>query len=331
MGQQVANCLFINHLVSITTFNINFNKGWKTMSKKREFTDVEKQLIIDMYNRGETKDDIRFALHCKSDTLNTFLKDNGLIKRRKNTLKNSSFLRNSQKYKVNEDYFKNIDTPEKAYWLGFLYADGCVHIIYDKKGNKKGSTVELCLQQEDEYHILSFLYDIKATYQIKNKISKLQEKTFVASRVSISNVHFAESLIENGCVPNKSLILKPPLVDDKFMSHFIRGYFDGDGCVHFNKTTKTFSFSVLGTKEMLELIKERTNISKRIHIRKDPRSNVYCLHIRGVDSVKKFYQYIYKDKTVFLQRKWDKALDIMKYLQLDTERSETSALADLLD
>lgn len=301
------------------------------MSKKREFNDDEKELIIDMYNRGETKEDIRRMLRCKSETLNNFLRDNGFVKRRKNTLKNSDFLRNTKKHQINEEYFKNIDTPEKAYWLGFLYADGCVCVKYDANGNKKGAVVELTLQRDDEEHIKSFLYDVKADYEIKNKISKLNGKEFYACRVSISNVRFADNLIMHGCIPNKSLILTPPTISNSLIPHFTRGYFDGDGCVCFNEATKKFCFAISGTKEILEFIKEQTNISKQIHIRCDKRSNVYSLNISGTDSVKKFYRYIYQDKTVFLERKWNKALDIMKYLEADTERSETSALADLLD
>lgn len=61
-------------------------------------------------------------------------------------------------------------------------------------------------------------------------------------------------LISHGCVPNKSLILKPPKIDNELINHFIRGYFDGDGCVSFNSKTKVYAVCILGTKEILEYI-----------------------------------------------------------------------------
>jgi intein-encoded DNA endonuclease-like protein len=299
--------------------------------KKREFTYEEQQLIKELYEQGETQEHIRDILHCKHSTLVNFLRDNGMDKRKKNTLKNSDFLKKSQKYSVNEKYFESIDTQEKAYWLGFLYADGCVLERHDNNGNHKGTVMELALKKDDEEHLRSFLYDIGANYPIKNRTVLCRNKKFDAVRTIISNTEFCKHLIAHGCVPNKTFVLQPPDIDDALVPHFIRGYFDGDGSLSFNNETKSRALNLLGTKELLEFIKEKSGISKNIHVHKVKDENVYCISINGKESMKTFCQFIYADKTVFLERKWKKALMLMKHLNCDTCRSETAAMADLLD
>jgi intein-encoded DNA endonuclease-like protein len=299
--------------------------------QKREFTCEEQQFIKELYNQGETQEYIRSILHCKSSTLVNFLRDNGMDKRKKNTLKNPDFLKNSRKYSVNEKYFEHIDTQEKAYWLGFLYADGCVLERHDKNGNRKGTVMELTLKKDDEEHLRSFLYDIGANYPIKNRTVLCRNKEFGAVRTVISNVEFCKHLIAHGCVPNKTFVLQPPNIDDSLVPHFVRGYFDGDGSVSFNYETKKGCLSLLGTPMLLEFIKEKSGISKNIHAHKVKDDNVYCISINGKEAMKTFCQFIYADKTVFLERKWHKSLMIMKHLDCDTCRSETAAMADLLD
>jgi intein-encoded DNA endonuclease-like protein len=299
--------------------------------QKREFTYEEQQLIKELYNQGETQEHIRNILRCKHATLVNFLRGNGMDRRKKNTLRNPDFLKNSRKYSVNEKYFENIDTQEKAYWLGFLYADGCVLERYDNNGNRKGAVMELALKKDDEEHLRSFLYDIGANYPIKNKTVLLGNKEFSAVRTSISNTEFCKHLISQGCVPNKTFVLQPPNIDDSLVPHFIRGYFDGDGSVSFNDETKSRALSILGTPMLLEFIKEKSGISKNIHVHKVKDENVYCISINGKEAMKTFFQFIYKDKTVFLERKWNKSLALMKYLGCDTCRSATAAMADLLD
>lgn len=80
---------------------------------------------------------------------------------------------------------------------------------------------------------------------------------------------------------------------------------------------------------MLEYIRIVSGMSDGIHVRSI--GNVSTVSFAGATAVRRFYSYIYRDKTVFLQRKWDKALAMLKDIGGCTERSETAALADLLD
>jgi intein/homing endonuclease len=131
--------------------------------------------------------------------------------------------------------FDVIDTEEKAYWLGFIYADGYI----ETESNRFGIGISI----KDYGHLVKFNSFMKYLgNNIKTKISKqkykgeLKEKEICFWRVS--DKHLKESLIKQGCFEKKSLILEFPKIPAKLVKHFIRGYFDGDGCVSYyqNKT-----------------------------------------------------------------------------------------------
>lgn len=288
------------------------------MGTRRNFSNDEVDRIIAMYNDGEPIEVIMDELGCSYTLLNKVLKENNLGIRKRNTLKNCNYLKNSTKYNVNEDYFKVIDTPNKAYWLGFIYADGYVSYQYSKNGNKKNARFELNLSYLDREHIIKFLNDISANYPIVDRQINGKE----SSRVCISRMMFVDNLVDNGCFPAKTYILKPPNIPSELIPHFIRGYFDGDGCAYINLEKRNYSFSITGTKEILEFIKEQSGISKNINVNKITNENAYSLNIHGKQSIIMFFDYIYNNKTVYLERKWDKSLQIINFLIKGEQKDE---------
>ena len=123
----------------------------------------------------------------------------------------------------------------------------------------------------------------------------------------------AEELIKKGCIPNKSLVLKFPSYDTvpkELMSHFIRGYFDGDGCISLHQQVHSIrkEVSLLGTKEFLEGILKETGIGGTA-IKKEKRteSNTYYIawHKKEGDEM---LNYMYGNASVYLQRKYNKYL-----------------------
>lgn len=224
------------------------------------------------------------------------------IKRRKTKLQ--------KKPRVFDDtIFDCIDTEEKAYWLGFLYADGCV------TNKKKRHCVELSLKASDTEH----LYKFNDFLGINRKLNRVKignvncgDVVCKRCRISISSVHLCESLEKLGCVPQKSLILKfpdksifkyPELVYD-----FIRGYVDGDGSIRVTgKLFYTIYLRILGTKEFLDgLLNALCSPKDSYHILHERyKNNTYDLVFKTVES-RRICDLIYAQSNISLNRKYEK-------------------------
>lgn len=207
-----------------------------------------------------------------------------------------------RKYKLNEEYFDNIDTPNKAYILGLLYADG--------SNTESKCTISISLQVEDGYILdkirqeigsekpLEFLdYSNKhdGGYNYKNQY-----------RLLMFSKHMCETLKDKGMMPNKSLILQwPNFLRDDLYSHFLRGYIDGDGYIQPHKWEHCVNF--LSTydfcKEAQEYIENKLDINCRLDDAPCRNGVTTYLYVRYKDQVKKFLDYIYQDAELYLERK----------------------------
>ena len=201
--------------------------------------------------------------------------------------------------KFNENFFDKIDSEEKAYWLGFLYADGSV------SSNK--NTIELSLQSNDIKHLQKFKQDLN---YFDDKHIYLDD---VRCRIMITNKHFKESLINLGCIPKKSLVLTfptPEQVPDEYIHHFVRGYVDGDGSVMIGQDHKGNynkpRLSILGTETFL---KELVNKMGWRQAKIQHSSNVCCVEWSG-KYVHDYLDSLYANANVYLDRKYQKYLDL---------------------
>lgn len=197
-------------------------------------------------------------------------------------------------YELNENYFEKIDTENKAYWLGFLLADG-----YIRKANE---SLELALKKEDKSHLEKFIEDISYNGPIRDY------KNGVAYRVIVNRKSFCRHLINKGVCNNKSLITEPIYFDDEELQrHFWRGYFDGDGTIFklYPKNEKyKFCLGVYGTKNICEafgrFVREHCGtIANSI----EKRNNHYAWRMSGTIYVKEFHEFLYKNSKIALDRK----------------------------
>lgn len=223
----------------------------------------------------------------------------------------------------NSSIFDNIDSEEKAYWLGFLYADGCV--------SKKGNACELSLQLLDATHLEKFKNFLQSSNSIKLdfKVNRC--------RFSVCNAHFKENLIKCGCIPQKSLVLTFPSKDiflrKSLIVPFIRGYFDGDGCfTHAFCDTKkcrfTVSTSFVGTKEFLtqlQLYLQKKNINGRLYTSKQYKNNTFLLEFNKSNSVKLLNLLYSNNPKVYLDRKYE------KYLFFSNHKNFAVYVSDYID
>lgn len=248
---------------------------------------------VELYNNGLSLTRISKMLNINRDKLSETFKLNGIEVKRV-----------FHKKYCDENIFEKIDSEEKAYWLGFIYADGCV-------GSKR-KYLEIALSVKDKEHLQSFKNFIKAEHKLSYKIDKLNRESI---RINIENKKLHNDLVKLGCIPRKSLILTFPTeeqVSKEFIRHFIRGYFDGDGCICF--TEKTLSINILGTKEFLQGIQDNVSVFKDKNLYpvnyKRKNINSYRIQVEYINDILYFLDYIYDNSTVKLNRKYEKYLKL---------------------
>lgn len=198
-------------------------------------------------------------------------------------------------------YFDNINTPEKAYLLGFLFSDGYI------AKTAYGVSIGIALQLQDKY-ILEY---IKQKWVVDNKISEYKN----SAKIQVTDQHLYDRLVELGIQEDKShkdFII--PNIDKSLINSFILGYFDGDGCVSIKSTGYASVSICCNSKEFLKSIKDYL-ITKNINSRpiakeKRAKNPLYVLYITRREDQNKFKDLIYKDSTIYLKRKYDKFLQI---------------------
>ena len=224
-----------------------------------------------------------------------------------NFLRKNNIPRKGQINSFDESFFEKIEREEQAYWLGFLYADGYVK----KTRSKDQQCFGITLSARDKEHLEKFKVSLSASHPIKI-YSRLGKKDYC--RIEFYNDKVSGDLIRLGCVENKTLILDFPSgeqVPKELINHFLRGYFDGDGCLSFWQKEKSsylkFSFSVLGTQEFLKGFQKTLKMSFQFSQRfPERKKNNYTLSICGNQQIIKVCDFLYRDATIYLERKYEK-------------------------
>jgi len=180
---------------------------------RRKFTSQEIISVIDLYNTGKQQWEIAAQLNCAQTSISGILKRNGITTRIGKKIIYQD---------VNTSFFKKINSEDNAYFLGLMYADGCVQI------KNSAYTMSIKLKSNDQYIIEKFRDIMSPSSPIK--ISNNEYSYFRVNQKEI-----CEQLISHGCVPNKSLILEfPTTVPNELIRHFLRGYSDGDASIYKN-------------------------------------------------------------------------------------------------
>ena len=212
------------------------------------------------------------------------------------------------KYYVNQDYFQTIDNEWKAYWLGFLYADG--YVIFDEKSSKKKVLLGIGLSIVDKDHLNKLKDSLQTDAPIKEFATNY--KNCVSAKLTVCNLKMVQDLCKLGCVPNKTLILKFPdekIISKNLLKHFIRGYFDGDGCISINIEKRTARINILGTYDFISELKKiliKEIGASDVNIISEKGTKIYYLQYGDIALIEKFYKYLYRDANIYLQRKLNK-------------------------
>ena len=242
------------------------------------------------------------------------------------------------RYAFNEKYFDTIDDEHKAYWLGFIWCDGYMAIRNRKNRKSTSYEFKLTLKEEDYGHLEKFNQALGGSYKINyyNMSSGFVSGRREA-RLLITNQHFGKTLVEKyGLIPNRKDCTKIINgIPDSLMKHFIRGAIDADGSIsqydhietRFDKNylTNKITVSIGGHFDLLKHIEKHLvnngvigEFDRKVNRRhdEDGRDGEYrSLQLSGKIQGLKILHYIYDDATVYLDRKYEKFLSIVKKLE----------------
>lgn len=257
--------------------------------KKRKFEEKEIQNILDKYlNEHLSMKEIGEIYNCSRTVISRVLKENNI----------SSDINNKHKYYADYNKFEKIDSAEKAYWLGFLAADGC---NYSRQEN---ASIIINIHQKDIEHLKKFKSFMQTNAEIKEFIqtSGYSNNTPMC-KIVLNSKKMSEDLINLGVVPRKSLILQPPKISKEYYLPFILGYFDGDGSI-FKTKQNLYGINIEGTKEILNWINEILEISSTLEKRKKDDSNNYYIRCGGIEKPYLIMKQLYDSVNIHLERKY---------------------------
>lgn len=272
---------------------------------RKDISEEDRQYIIDNYYSKKAID-LAKELNIPKGTITKIWFDN--IKDKKKP---------KQYICLNEQYFKTIDSPEKAYWLGWIMSDGC---IYKRNGHE--GLLSLSIQKQDGYILQYFLNEL----QCNNPINIINN----VANISIVNETIFQDLINIGVSEQKTWKNAIDLsnIDKNFYLDYTFGFFDGDGSIFGKNTPSSFGFSLCGNVYNMQQI---TDILKSNYIectlKKDNRekysNDFYTIRINSIKYLYVFAKLYTSVSYQTLKRKKDKFLSFINLVESNkTNRKE---------
>ena len=212
---------------------------------------------------------------------------------------------------MKEHFFQEINEEAKAYFLGLLISDG--NVFKDNTGRR--ASISITLDLKDEYMLEKFKEVLQANTSVGHDGRG-------CGQIAVRSNIMAEDLAKYGVVPRKSYNTYLPLISKEMMPHLIRGIFDGDGSIMAKPNPSNdghnrflHSISFCGTHQLMEdisnYILENLGVKTAVYDYKD--RNLSELKIQNIDNIAKFGYWIYRNSTIFLNRKKDIFNDFLKH------------------
>jgi hypothetical protein len=222
-------------------------------------------------------------------------------------LKRNNIIKGRRTITLDESFFEDINSNDKCYILGLIYADGWNNI----SGNRWG----IQLTKSDEY----ILYDISKLLSYGGTIKNLKpscENGKLRSRIELCSKKMCNDLLNLGVYQNKSLILdfNENLIPKQFINDFFRGVIDGDGHIYISPNYSHFSVTITSStifcKSCQKFFEKELNYKPSIRLYRNNNLSA-DLRFSGRNNVLKFLRWIYDTKSELkLNRKYDKFLSI---------------------
>jgi hypothetical protein len=261
---------------------------------KEDFSLDKIDHICELYKSGISAKALGNKYSIDKRRVQKWVKENGDLRSRDESHRITYF---------NEHLMDNINTPAKAYWLGFFYADAYNCDITN--------TFNLALKGSDEDH----LYKLVDLFELdRSKVYReINDSGYDVVNIKFYSKHLCTKLTELGCPRAKSFIIKYPEWLDKTLDvHFIRGIFDGDGCLTYREKQKEWKWSITSTQELCQsianILKEKLEIHTSFSCISKTCNNTYNIDVAGNEQIKRLLDWLYKDSTkdIRLDRKFER-------------------------
>lgn len=263
-------------------------------------TEIRKRLPYNMDNKTETVDYTPYQLS----------------KRKTNYTNSPSKYSNSNKVYTNENFF-NEWSHELAYFLGWMASDGNI--------SEENNTFRITSTDIEHLESLFSLFSYGWKTSIREWKTKEHSHYLPAGTISIAREDIMNKLIDYGIPPNKSLIMKMPYIPSKYMRDFVRGVFEGDGCITYKSNLSPKIVFATGSERFAyglgKAIERQTGL--KVHVYVDNK-NTWTLEYSSITSVKMLFKYMYNGvpSELILKRKYD------VFIELFTLRNEVDIIED---
>lgn len=213
-----------------------------------------------------------------------------------------------RKYNLDETILKNIDSFEKAQFLGLIYSDGSL--------SKYNKNISIRLREDDKDYLdewrikflksnkpLGYTYTPKMTGPINRKV---YDRALGTSILDISSINVYKDALKLGLCPNKTKENLPmPNIPENLKIAFILGLFEGDGTMSYSLNNKSRYFSVACQENMgLDIKNYFDSIGLMSSFRK--RKYICTVTITRKEDLKKLYNLLYQNATIYMKRKKQK-------------------------
>lgn len=272
------------HPSNVSSILLSHNVLWRRKLTKDDYPN-----IIQRYIDGEPIHTIAKDYRVTDNKISQLLKDNNIHIR--------DISECHRIYDLNESYFDFIDTPNKAYIIGLLIADGNI---------SKNNSVRLQLVESDKSILEKIRKEIGSTRPLTFVNVSKRKSTYQDSYLlEFASRHMIDKLADYYITPRKDFTTQFPVsIDEHLYRHVIRGILDGDGSIFKNEKR----VNITGNDKLIDFLVDYIQDTLDIHCSvfyAHHSDKTKCLQISGAKQVKKFLDYIYEDAELYIDRKYD--------------------------
>ena len=247
------------------------------------------EAIVTAYLGGATQAQAAALFGYSGNACLNALKRRGIVPR--------SFQEVARRYTADETFFDQIDTEEKAYWLGFLTADGGI----------AKNRIMLALKVNDIGHVHKFVTSLQSDYPVTIVNRKSYGGICTVAQVTIHSILLVQALLQLGVGERKSFAVLPcQNIPPSLLSAYWRGIFDGDGSIFYygNSPRSIWQLSLCGNEHIVTGFRDFISefVISKAAVR--PQSSIFQIQYGGIKLAQSVARVLYSNATIYLDRKY---------------------------